>query len=422
VSTPAPVIEVEGLSKRFDIYPSDRARLLELVLGGKRHAQVWALRDVAFQVPGGSAFGVVGPNGAGKSTLLRVLAGISPPTTGRMVIREPLHSLLDLGAGFHMDFSGRQNATLSCQLLGLSDADVAQRVPRIFEFAEIGEFADHPVRTYSAGMRLRLGFAIAAHLDHRILLIDEVLSVGDAYFQRKCLRRIEQFLADGRTLVLVSHDLHAIRELCSEAIWLDGGRVVDRGEARHVVEAYVDRARDRLGGGPASGDDDDETPDPPATPDGEPPVSGTGEAELEEVRLLDGTGQEVAELRSFQPLTVAVTFRTHEPIEDPVLGVAVFRNDGTYVFGPNTKFDDATDLAGTYDGRYTFSLHYPRLPLLEGTYRFSVAIYDKAHLKPYVWHHQQYELKVISDVADHGLVHLEHEWSLQNHDDHGDPP
>lgn len=402
MSTRPPVIEVEGLSKRFDIYPHDRARLLEAVIGGRRHEEVWALRGIDFEVAAGTAFGVVGPNGAGKSTLLRVLAGISPPTGGRLAIREPLYSLLDIGSGFHFELSGRANATLSCELLGMDAAAVAERVPQIFEFAELGEFADHPVRTYSAGMRLRLGFSVAAHLDHRILLIDEVLSVGDAYFQRKCLRRIERFLADGRTLVLVSHDLHAIRELCGEAIWLDGGRVVERGPARHVVEAYVDRARERSGGAVGGDAATDDAPD-----------QGTGEVVIDGVRLLGEDGAEVAELRSFDPLTVAVTFHTTEPVEDPILGVAVFRNDGTYVYGPNTKFDGATALRGTYDGRYRFTLRYPRLALLEGSYRFSVAIYDKAHLKPYVWHHQRYELKVVSDVADHGLVYLEHEWGVE---------
>ena len=455
------VVDVQGLSKRFDIYPNDRARLREIIWGGKRHVEHWALKDVSFQIPRGHAFGVIGPNGAGKSSLLKVLSGVSPPTKGTVDIRASLNSLLDLGVGFHGDFSGRENCTLNCRLLGMSEEEIEHLVPPIIEFAELGEFIDLPVRTYSTGMNLRLGFAIAAHLNHEVLLIDELLSVGDTYFQRKCIRRIEGFIAEGRTLVLVSHDLHAVRELCSQAVWLDKGHVEGAGEARHVVDAYVDRARGRRLPAAASANIDrlDTAEAKPGgsvpldyratVPDrrlrdtlltathlgdaekllsrgekavpvqvgnpGNPTITGSGEAEVLAVQILDARGEVITKTRTFEPLVIAVTFRTIEPVEDPIMGIAIFRNDQVYVFGPNTNFDRVEEMRGTFDGVYTYFIYYPQLPLLQGSYRMSVALYDKTHLRPHIWHNQLYELSVVSDVEDHGLVHLEHHWGLVTH-------
>jgi len=479
-------IRVRGLGKRFDIYPSDRARVLEFFGNRKRHREFWALKDVTFDVPRGTSFGVIGSNGAGKSTLLRLLSGVSRPTEGTLEAGPRLTGLLDLGLGFHRDFTGRENIFLNCALLGLSDAEVREKVPRIIEFAELEEFIDYPVRTYSAGMNLRLGFAIACHVDYEIFLIDEVLAVGDQYFQRKCIRKIEEFIAEGRTLVLVSHDLHAVRSLCQQAIWLHAGRVVGRGDADEVVRAYIDVARDRddrlrarqfagatsadahrMGeeGGRAlslvrRGDLDGCEPEPAATeyrctspsaqlrqavlrstalPDAEslladpeevtgydehhherPLVTGTGEVRILAVRILDGEGREPASVRTHDPVTIAVTFRTRVPVERPILGVALFRNDDVYVFGPNTRFDAVERLDGVYDGVYTFFIHYPSLPLLGGTYFVSVAAYDKNHLKPHVWHNQLYTLSVETERADHGLVHIEHHWGLVIHARGGD--
>ena len=240
-------VTADGLGKRFDIYPSDRARLLEFFGNRQHHKEFWALRDVSFEVPRGSAFGVVGANGAGKSTLLRLLSGVSQPTEGTLSVDTRLSGLLDLGLGFHPDFTGRQNIALNCSVLGMGDERVADLTPPIVEFAELEEFIDYPVRTYSAGMQLRLAFAIAAHMDYDVIFIDEVLAVGDQYFQRKCVMKIEEFLTEGRTLVMVSHDLHSIRSLCSNVLWLHGGRVVAQGATADVVNAYVDVARDKEG-------------------------------------------------------------------------------------------------------------------------------------------------------------------------------
>lgn len=478
-------VRVEGVGKRFDIYPNDRARVIEFFGNRRRHREFWALKDVSFQVPKGGSFGVIGSNGAGKSTLLRLLSGVSRPTEGHVDVGARMSGLLDLGLGFHRDFTGRENIFLNCALLGLTDEETRDRVPRIIEFAELEEFIDYPVRTYSAGMNLRLGFAIACHVDYDVFLIDEVLAVGDQYFQRKCVRKIEEFIAAGRTLVLVSHDLHAVRSLCEQAIWLHAGRVVGRGAADDVVRAYIDVARDRedrvrarLFAGATSADShrmaeegsrslalvrtadaDGGEPEDPATSVGveyrstlpspqlreavirataledapgiyaereevagydehhreRPLVTGTGEVRILSVRILDAEGREVGSVHTFDALTIAVTFKTRVPVERPVLGVALFRNDDVYVFGPNTRFDAVERLDGVYDGVYTYFIHYPRLTLLAGTYFISVAAYDKNHLKPHVWHNQLYEVRVDTDRPDHGLVHLDHHWGLVIH-------
>lgn len=448
-----------GLGKRYDIYPSDRSRFFEFLGSRSHHREHWALRGFDIDVPRGQAIGVIGGNGAGKSSLLRVLAGITEPSEGTVRTFGRVAALLDLNVGFQEAFTGRENIELGCKLLGLSDAEITQRLPDIIRFAELGAFIDDPVRTYSTGMGLRLGFAIAVHVDAELLLVDEVLAVGDQGFQRKCIRRIEQMLANGCGLVLVSHDLHAIRSLCSEVIWLDAGRPRMRGPARDVVDAYLDL--DRVRAARAKGTEPD-APAPisqaarllpvglsPTTesdpslqttvlqacdlPDaavlygsdaGEAPrvedadglrVSGTGEVRILKVALLDGAGVPRAELNTGDSLVVAVTFRTTEPVESPIFGVALFRNDGTYVYGPNTRYDGVLDAA--FDGVYTVFVHYPKLPLLAGSYRISVAVYDKGHVRPMAWHNQLYELKIVQQVEDHGLVMLPHRWGMIVHHD-----
>lgn len=460
-----PVIRAQGLGKRFDIYLNDRSRFFEFFGRRKHHQEHWALRDLNFSIQRGRSFGVIGSNGAGKSTLLKLIAGISEPTRGVLQVNAPMSALLDLGLGFHQNFSGRENIFLNCSLLGMKKDEVEHRIPEMIRFAELGEFIDLPVRTYSSGMALRLGFAIAAHMDSEVFLIDEVLAVGDQHFQRKCVTKIEEFLERGRTIVLVSHDLHAIRSLCDEVMWLDAGEVRAIGPAREVIERYLDLDREMAGMGRKNrqgrpvlieGGRVEEEPPPasesssyratvddpelrrvvleackladapsiwaeqvsspaPERYDSEEQVliQGSGEVRVLRVQLLDGRGQPRERFRTGEDLVVAVTFRTTLPVERPIMGIAVHRNDGTYVYGPNTRFDGVLD--GVYDGIYTFFIVYQELPLLSGRYRVSLAVFDKTHLKPHVWHNQLYEFEVAQDVEDHGLVRLDHAWGLVAH-------
>ncbi|MEC8424244.1 MAG: ABC transporter ATP-binding protein, partial [Myxococcota bacterium] len=377
------VVAARGVGKRFDIYLNDRNRIYEFFGNRAHHTPHWALRDVDFKVQRGHSFGVIGPNGAGKSTLLRIIGGITRPSEGQLEVRASLSTLLDLGLGFHQQFTGRENIRLNCSLLGMRDDDIDARIPNIIAFAELGDFIDLPVRTYSAGMNLRLGFAIAAHTDSDVFLVDEVLAVGDQYFQRRCVGKIEELLAAGRTIILVSHDLHAVRSLCDQAMWLDGGRVRAIGPAREVVDRYMDIERERAAGPRARRVAPfPSAPPPTAAPetryqstvddprlkaaiteacavpdanarwleqveteaydvvDGDTAiVQGTGEVRVQSVRILDGSGRPRSRFRTGEDLVVAVTFRTTEAIEDPIFGVAIFRADGVYVHGPNTRYD-----------------------------------------------------------------------------------
>ncbi|MEC7241074.1 MAG: ABC transporter ATP-binding protein [Myxococcota bacterium] len=458
--TGAAIVSAENIAKQFQIYLNDRSRFFEFFGQRKRHEDHWALKDVSFEVGRGSSFGIIGANGAGKSTLLRLIAGISEPTRGTMTVRGSFSSLLDLGLGFHPTFTGRQNIHLNCSLLGMNSQEIEERIPQMIAFAEIEEFIDYPVRTYSSGMALRLGFAIAAHLDTELFLIDEVLAVGDQYFQRKCIRKIQDFVSAGKSIVLVSHDLHAIRNLCDTVMWLDQGEVRAIGPSREVVEKYMDLDRELARKGVV-------VPGPRVAPerktephiasssirfrstekdtrirgavmeacaipnvqalwqeavdtetyeeyDGENAVViGSGEVRVLRVQLLDGQGRSRQRYKSGEAMLVAVTFRTTEPVERPIMGVAIHRNDGVYVYGPNNRFDEVLD--GTYDGIYTYFIHYPSLPLLAGSYRVSIAVFDKDHLKPHVWHNQLYDFEVAQDVEDHGLVRMKHAWGLLTH-------
>ena len=469
-----------GLGKRFDIYQSDRGRIWEFFGNRKHHHEFWALRDVSFEIPRGTCFGVVGANGAGKSTLIRMMSGVSQPTEGQLQVHARRPGLLDMELGFHPDFNGRENIALNCSVMGIPEERRVELTPQVIEFAELEDFIEFPVRTYSSGMQLRLAFSIAVHMNYDVIFIDEVLAVGDQYFQRKCIRKIEEFISLGKTLVLVSHDLHSIRSLCSEVVWLHAGRVVAAGDTQEVVNAYVDVARDREGrikarifGGADSPHSramaarvKDEAahlvppelaPEPDAVPlpwfctaedpelaavlqralrqpdageqwarpenredyedtHGERPIiTGTGEVRIVRVQTLDASGNETSEFSTGESLTVATTFKTIEPIENPILGVALFRNDDLYVFGPNSRFDGIEQMEGTYDGVYTFFIHYPALPLLSASYRISVALYDKHHIRPHVWHNQLYEISVTCAREDHGVVEVPHEWGLIRH-------
>ena len=447
------VVRVRDLGKRFTIYTHDRNRLLEFFGNRKHHEEHWSLRGVGFSINKGECFGVVGPNGAGKSTLLKILSSITAPTEGTVELKAQLSTLLDLGVGFHPSFTGRENIKLNCKLLGMTDAEIEQSTPNILAFAELGDFIDFPVRTYSSGMQLRLGFAIAAHVPNDVLLIDEVLAVGDQRFQRKCVQKMEQFLAEGKTIILVSHDLHAVRSLCSRVLWLDKGQVQMVGPATEVIDRYIQGTPSKSGSTitvqrPTSTSTSTSTiqyessiEDPQleanltahfaahetstvpveSTPvdvvEGEQAViQGTGEVVIDTVQILDADAQPRLRFQTHEDVLVSVTFSTSSPLINPIFGVAIFRSDDVYVHGPNSKFDQV--LSGTYHGTYTFFIRWPKLPLLSGEYQISIAIFDQHHLKPYIWHNRLYTFEIASQFEDHGVVKLEHDWGILTHHDH----
>jgi ABC-type polysaccharide/polyol phosphate transport system ATPase subunit len=377
-----PAVAVRELGKRY---------------AGAGDASLWALRGVSFEVPQGGALAIVGENGSGKSTLLDLLIGVSLPSEGSLGVVGPTASLLELGAGFFLELTGRENAVQMGVLAGLSRAEARARADAVNAFAELESFFDRPVRTYSAGMAMRLGFALAASLHAPVTVIDEVLAVGDGYFQRKCIDRLREMRTSGTTLVVASHDLHALRALCDRAIWLRQGRVEAEGPCEEVVGRYEEHLRRRAAR--------------EAAPRGR---HGTGEVVIHEVALRDAAGKPRQEFRSGETLRVEVVFEARKPLDSPVMGVALFRDDGVYCYGPNTKFDGC--LGGTYEGRYRLTAEFPDLPLQAGGYEASVAFYDKDHVYAYAWDHRLYPFRIASDRPDHGLVFLRHRFTVARED------
>jgi homopolymeric O-antigen transport system ATP-binding protein len=329
-------IQVEGVGKRYHLgeghghgYPTMLSERLNAAFKAplrrllQHNAQpeanqrggFWALRDVSLEIRQGDMLGLIGRNGAGKSTLLKVLAQITPPTEGRITVRGRVGTLLEVGTGFHPELTGRENVYLNGAILGMRRAEIAERFDQIVEFSGIGEFLDTPVKRYSSGMYVRLAFAVAAHLEPEVLLVDEVLAVGDTEFQRKCLRKIGDVAREGRTVVFVSHNLSAVQRLCDRTVWVDGGRMMEDGPTQDVVASYLRRMGPRQLGGEA---DVRQT---------ELRV-GTGEVRLTHVALLDHAGIPTDQLHLGEPCSVAMTFEVREPIEEVTAEVGISTAEG----------------------------------------------------------------------------------------------
>ena len=312
-----PAIRVSRLSKSFRVYARPRHRLAELITRRPRHREIKALEDVSFTVESGECLGVIGSNGAGKSTLLRVLAGLSPASAGEFEISGRVSTLLELNSGFHPEFSGRENIRLAGTILGFTSAEIESRAEAIIAFAELGEFIDLPVRTYSAGMFLRLGFSVAAAVDPDVLLIDEALAVGDEYFRGKCTHRLREFRSRQKTIVIVSHDLSMIRSLCDRAILLEHGRVIVQGPPADVLQAYLTRAYRA-----AVVEMHDGVLPPGAL------RRGTGEIEITAARLLNAQGRPSRALLTGDPFAVEFDYVVRRALAEPLFGLNIFRADG----------------------------------------------------------------------------------------------
>src|SRR6266542_4142824 len=346
-------IRAEHLTKRYRLRTGRAPTLKELVLRQIRAAEVvQALQDVSFSVERGQCFGVVGANGSGKSTLLKLIAGTAKPTTGTIEVEGRVSALLELGAGFHPDFTGRENAYLNGSLLGLSRKQTEAAMPKIESFAQLGRFFDAPIKTYSSGMAARLGFAVAVHVDPDVLLVDEVLAVGDEYFQHKCYAKIAEFRGAGKTIVLVSHDIGLIQRLCDRAIWLDQGRVAASGTVRDVATAYhlevgERELRERALRGEVGG------------------RTGSGEVEIVSAKVIDKDGAPQTLLEIGDPASFEIHYRNAAGVRDAIFGFYVYRDDGIGVYGTNTLMD-GVEVPQRAEGVARFRMD--ALELLHGAY------------------------------------------------------
>jgi ABC-2 type transport system ATP-binding protein len=355
-------VRVENVSKRFRLYKERNQTLKAAMMRGGRatYDDFWALRDVSFEIPTGGVFGLIGQNGSGKSTLLKCMARILTPDEGRISVDGKISALLELGAGFHQELTGRENVYLNGSILGLSRKEIDRKFDQIVDFAGLEAFIDTPVKNYSSGMYVRLGFSVAINVDPDVLLVDEVLAVGDEAFQRKCDEKFADLRDAGKTIVVVSHSLSTVRTMCDEAAWLEHGVVKEIGSPGLLIEKYVeDTHTERVaaeGGGSRW---------------------GSGEVRIERVELLDEQGRPTLRVRAGSPATLRFHYVTDGPVRNPVVGFGLHRIDGVHASGVNSR---ETVVPDRIDGRGHVDFAIDRMPLVQGSYDVTVAVVDDSNL------------------------------------------
>jgi lipopolysaccharide transport system ATP-binding protein len=383
---PSPVIQFRGVSKSYPIYPKPSARLKELAFLNRKsfHRDFVALRNVTFEVPRGETFCIVGENGSGKSTLLQMVAGILHPSQGEVTVRGRVAALLELGAGFNPEFTGRDNVYVNAAILGLSRREIDAKFHQIEEFAEIGDFMDQPVKTYSSGMAVRLAFSVAIHVDPEILLVDEALSVGDIYFRQRCMRKVHEMRAGGVTILFVTHAMSEVKAIGDRAMWLEAGHVKDIGNTDNVVTHYmaamVEKDNAYL---TTTHQAAEKIPHPPVRPpevvETIPNIDhrfGDARAEVIGIAVLNIAGEPVYILEPSSDIVVRISVRAHEDITLPIVGFMMRNHMGLDFAGTNTAREsfDFPPMAGGDVYTVDFHLHLPEL--YPSSFSFSPAIAD----------------------------------------------
>lgn len=390
-------IEVRDLWKHFRLYHERNQYLKAAILRGRRarYEEFWALKGISLEIPSGMTLGVIGSNGSGKSTLLKCLTGILVPERGEVHLHGRVSALLELGAGFHPELSGRENVFLNGAILGLTHREIMKRFDDIVEFAGLADFIDTPVKNYSSGMYVRLGFAVAANVEPEILLIDEVLAVGDESFQRKCAERIEEFRREGRTIVFVSHGLNLVEQLCETVAWIDHGELKLLGPAGDVISSYqgVSHQAQRLQG---------ET--------GE--RWGSGEVTITKVTISDRDGNETSLLKTMEDARFEIEVESHTPIQDFLVGLRIDSLNGHHIWGSNSRRSGKA--LGSLNGKAKITVDMPAMPLLEGVYDLTVAVTDQTEMHPYDHWEKRLRFEVRQHrVFDVGDVHIESKWNVE---------
>jgi ABC-type polysaccharide/polyol phosphate transport system ATPase subunit len=385
-----------------------------------------ALDDVSFEVPKGQTLGVIGRNGSGKSTALKLVAGITKPTSGTVEVDGRISALIELGAGFHPEISGRENVFINGIMLGLSRREIQQRFDEIVEFAELEDFIDAPVKTYSSGMYMRLGFAVAIHVDPDVLLVDEVLAVGDEGFTHKCLDKFAEFKRRNKTILLVTHSLGLVERFCDEALWLDHGRKRGHGDPTSIIGAYmtdVERQEEQL-----LADTDararqqaDETPSTTGPVDaGEAAADmmqavegrwGSGGVEITAVSLVGATGEATHIFHTGESIAIRLSVAAARPVTDFVFGIGIFTAEGTFVYGTNTAIEEYEPDVLSGDADVTFQID--SLDLVEGTYKLDVAVHRRDGAA-YDYHRLLYTFRVKSRLKDVGIYRPRHTWAFSD--------
>ncbi len=399
-----PLILFDAVSKCFNYTVEQQRTLLDTLISTfskdrrNKKEELWAVRNVSFQVLPGECLGIIGRNGSGKSTVLKMTTGIIRPSEGQIQVNGRLSALLELGAGFHQDLTGRENIFLNGSILGMSKEEIEGCYEDIVEFSELEQFIDMPVKHYSSGMYMRLGFSVAVHVDPRILIVDEVLAVGDQTFQDKCIERIFELKRIGTTIIIVSHNLDIIRRLSSHLLWLEKGEVNASGSVDRVSAQYLEHLHNS------------ELPHQHIGVSGDFRRWGTRDIEITQVRILDSAGQECDVFKTGDNICLEISYHARKEISEPEFGIAIFRQDGVQVNGPNNR------LAGyaieTVKGPGIVRYRIQSLPLLASTYRISVAVHDGRLPRAYDFHEQAYSFRVIDPESSNqsGVIDMPATW------------
>ncbi len=403
-------IILKNIGKRFILtYQKDKTGkgFFSSFPGHKITTEFWALKGINMEVEKGKVIGIIGRNGAGKTTLLNILAGISTPTVGEAKINGRVSSLLTLGAGFQEELTGKENIYLNGSILGMSRDEINKKYPSIMEFSELDSFLDAPLRTYSKGMYVRLGFSVAVHVDFDIFLIDEILSVGDVSFQKKCFDKIGEFKKQGKTMVVTSQSLDVIERLCDEVFLLENGEIVERGPLQKVTAHYLELLKEkklsetfqrRYGGLRWWADKRFWEK-----------REGSKEVRIVEVKTYNSRGKQANRFKSGEKIRLKARFIADQEVKEPHFGVAIFREDGVYCHGPNTSFD-GRKIDKLNKGEGFFGIEYESLCLEPGRYRFSTAIWDKDEIWAYDYHAGFYKFEIIGKNNSGQLLNLRYRW------------
>jgi ABC-type polysaccharide/polyol phosphate transport system ATPase subunit len=401
----APAIDIAvraaGVSKHYDMYRRPMDRLIEILTRRPRHVRFPALEGVSFEVERGETVGIIGQNGAGKSTLLKLLCGVARPSSGSLETKGTIASILELGTGFHPEFSGRDNAALNAAILGLSPGEIRERLPAILEFSELGSFVDRPVKTYSSGMYMRLAFSVAVNVDPDILVIDEALAVGDGHFQKKCIDKIRDFQEQGKTILFCSHALYYISSICRRTLWLDQGKVVRYGPSLDVVHEYETFLRERDKQLPASEEAEEATRTP---------------VRIREVVVCDRTGRARDGFARGEEIHVRLSLESDSPSQPVHVIVGVHRSaDDMQCFAVGTHADGIPPLSGRTE--YEVTARLLDVPLLRGEYdilsfagdEHAMTVFDRRDLRPgFTMSGDRYEI---------GMIAVDHRWDVSARDE-----
>lgn len=419
-------IDVNNITKKFKIYYDKGSQLKEKLLFKKRnrYEEREVLKGISFQVKKGEAVGLIGHNGCGKSTTLKLLTRIMYPDSGSITMNGRVSSLIELGAGFHPDMSGRENIYTNAAIFGLTKKEIDRRLDDIISFSELEEFIDNPVRTYSSGMYMRLAFSVAINVDADILLIDEILGVGDANFQAKCFNKLREIKASGTTIVIVSHSLGQIEQICERSIWIHDGLIRAEGPPKEIDLEYLEymgmklqentakelerkagkepveteKAQDSDGGTAAAEDDD-----------GSKKRWGNGKARITSVKAFAGNGMEQRIFRTGDRISMKISYKVRERVADAVFGIGIFNRDGVQCYGTNTRIDKLDPFSLEKNG--CAELVLDEINLLPGEYLIDIAI-ESGDGIPVDYFREAYKIEMISSAGDVGIARIRHEWSL----------